>query len=173
MKKNYEHPVMVAEEYKVNSYCGSCGAVIKNGILTTSSAGANSSNNGRGNWKPGTSGFTTDNLVHTFDNDKIFQTVEGLCTPYPDCGEGNKWQSVWQCNCTNHPGETWYLEWSHYFSVHQNKGADTFFLYKEVNDPKNFNITEHSNRWPAIEPGSDYNVAQIVFTEGESLVINS
>lgn len=169
MKKIYESPVMMVEIYKTNAYCSSCGTSFKDGTLTTVASRANSTNNGNGNWSAGSSGFTKDDLTHTFTNSNIFETSEGLCGWGNECD--NKDQSIWKCTC--HPNDPWYLEWSHYYSVHENGGKDTFFLYHEENNNGHFDITERSTRWPAKENGSDYNVAQIVYTENESIVANS
>lgn len=168
MKKIYECPVMMAEVYETNAYCSSCGTSFKNGTLTTDASRAKSSNNGSG-WNPGNSGFTRDDLTHTFNNKVIFETSKGLCGGLGS-GCDNKDQSIWKCTC--HPDEPWYLEWSHYYSVHVNHN-DTFFLYKEANNNNHFDITPNSNHWPAKESGTDYNVAQIVYTENESVVVNS
>ena len=81
---------------------------------------------------------------------------------------------IWKCTCdsTAHPGETWYLEWSHYYSVHANE-KDTFFLYKEYNGKDGVTITPNSSTWPAIENGTDINVAQVTSATLENLVSNS
>lgn len=168
MKKIYECPVMMAEVYETNAYCSSCGASFKNGTLTTDASRAKSSNNGTG-WNPGNSGFTTADLTHTFNNNDIYETIEGVCG-WGSLACDNKKQSIWKCTC--HPTDPWYLEWSHYYSVHQNR-HDTFFLYHEANGQDGCTITPKSSHWPAKESGTDYNVAQIVYTENESVVVNS
>lgn len=168
MKKIYESPVMMVEIYKTNAYCSSCGTSFKDGTLTTDASHAKSSNDGGYNWKPGDSRFGPDDLKHTFKNGEIFEYSEGLCGGGRGCD--NKDQAIWKCTC--HPDSPWYLEWSHYYSIHEN-GADTFFLYHEEYDSDHFNITRSSREWPAIEYHSDYNVAQIVYTENESIVANS
>lgn len=169
MKRVYERPVMMAEVYETMAYCNGCGTSFKNGTITTIAALANSTNNGNGNWSPGNSGFDESDLVHTFDNTSIYETKNGLCGWGSNCE--NKSQSIWKCTC--HPGDPWYLEWSHYYTVHQNNGKDTFFLYHEENENNSFDITPNSTSWPAIENGTDYNVAQIVYNENESIVANS
>lgn len=178
MKKVYESPVMMAEAYETNAYCAGCGAMIKNGeLILNQNSTFNSSNKGGNNWQEGY-GLKKTDLYHTFKNSSIDLTVDGYCGNtggYPFGGSNeceDKAQSVWKCTCTRHPGETWYLEWSHYYSVHEN-GQDTFFLYKETNGTSGLTITPTATSWPQQQSGTDLNVAQVIYQEGESMVIAS
>lgn len=171
MKKVYERPVMMAEEYTTNAYCNSCGTSFKTGnlVLNQNSTFCSTNNDG-GKWTAGRHNFKKDGLYHTFSNENIYQTVDGSCGIFgPKC-ENNS-QSIWRCTCCDEP---WYLELSHYYTEHVNHGAPTFFLYKEATGDQSFNIIGSADSWPAVEQGhSDYNVAQVVFQEEEGIVDNS
>lgn len=171
MKMVYERPMMMAEVYATNAYCNACGTILKNGILTTDDKHAYR-NTGKDTWQPAL-GFTKDDLSHTFKNDNIYQTVEGNCNN--GCSDAS--QSIWRCTCDDHPGETWYLEYSHYYSAHTvgtpENPVPTFCLYKDADNDGKFDIIHFANDFPAIENGSDYNVAVVIYTEGESVVSNS
>lgn len=176
MKNVYERPVMMAEVYKTNDYCAVCGdtVTLDNLILDDKCQYYSDKNFFDPLWSPGL-GFKKEDLYHEFDGVATTQSP-GICNP-GTCA--SKMQPIWKCTCTDHPGETWYLEWSHHYSVHDNNGrnGDTFFLYKEAgtdsNNPNGFDITGNSTSWPAKESRSDYNVARVVYRHGESVVANS
>lgn len=169
MKKNYESPIMLAEVYKTNAYCGACNTSL-NGQLQTDPNNAYSDDRGT-KWKP-KSGFsiTTADLSHTFPANPT-ATSTGLCGGYGSTQHEDKSQSIWECNCTTHPGETWFLEWSHYYSIHLNGGNSTFFLYKDANGNGEFDIVNQGGSYPTQSSGSDINVAMVKYNE--IMVINS
>lgn len=169
MKMVYERPVMKAEVYATNAYCSACGPELTK-VLTTSASSARNSINDRNGWDPGRSGFTESDLAHTFDPNGAIGAEIGLCGPFgSSCDNTN--ETVWQCSC--HPDDPWYLEWSHYYSVHDNRGnnGDVFFLYHESNGVPGIQLTPNSSNFPAIENGTDYNVALVVYKE-EDLINN-
>ena len=169
MKKVYERPVMMAEEYTTNAYCNSCGETFT--TLTLDSNNKYSSSNNSGRWFSNGSGFTKDDLYHEFDGDNISGTTNGVCGPggYVEQGH-NVVSNIWQCTC--HPDDPWYLEYSHYYSVHANHKA-TYFLYKEANGISGCQITQNASSWPSKDSVSDYNVAQVVFSTNTTEVSNS
>ena len=169
MKMAYERPLMMAEVYATNAYCNACGTSLKNGILTTDADHAYRNINGD-KWQPGL-GFTAADLSHTFNNNNIYQITQGNCNGQHSSSERE--QAIWACTCDHEDGSVWYLEYSHYYSMHMNGGKDTFCLYKDADGDGNFDIIHNSNNFPAIENGSDYNVAVVIYTEGESVVSNS
>ena len=173
MKMAYERPMMMAEVYAANAYCNTCGASFKNGMLTTSADKAMNFNGDTDGWQPGNSGFTADDLSHTFDSTSVYEYTDGLCGGYGQTQHSDKSQAIWKCTCKDHEGETWFLEWSHYYTMHVNGGQDTFFLYQDSNKNGKFDITGNSTSFPAQEPGSDYNVAIVVYDEDVSIVPNS
>lgn len=162
MKKIYERPVLMAEEYKTNAYCGSCD-MTKNGFLVTDADRAYGSDR-KTAWT-GSSSFPSikaADLHHFFDPSKKTNT-EGSCGMYGSGYGHDNTQFVIPCEC--HPGNPWYLEFSHYYSVHQNgfKGTDTYFLYKEAYDSTGFNIVDQGGNYPYQNANgqSDINVAMV------------
>lgn len=174
MKMVYERPMMMAELYATNAYCNACGTSFKNGKLTTSAEQAKSHNNGTlGSWDPGNSGFKPEDLSHTFDGTKPYQYSEGLCGGYGQTQHSDKSQAIWKCTCEDceKNGEVWFLEWSHYYTMHLNGGQDTFFLYKDMDGDGEFDITPNASTFPSYTPGqTDYNVAIVVYDEDVSIV---
>lgn len=171
MKRVYERPAMTAEIFETNAYCNGCGTTIKTGeLILNSNSTFNRTNNGGNDWVDA-GGYEKSELYHTFTNDSIYQTVSGNCMG----GRNNKCrddsQSIWRCVC--HPEDAWYLEWSHNYTHHFNNGKDTFFLYHETTGNNSFNIASSQGPWPYQNRGNDDCVAQVVFSEGTSVVANS
>lgn len=160
MKLKYETPLMKVEVYETNAYCGSCdGQFQLNGTLTVSPNSWSSSNNS-GKWSDTRQNLVPDNeekLKHTF--------IQANSVPMTDTW-GNP-QYFWKCS----DGDGYYLEYSAYYTQ-QNRGTPTFFLYKEVNGKEGLQISGGTS-WPLQERGKDLCVAQVVYTEGTSPIVNS
>lgn len=161
MKKSYEKPVMKAEEFVTNAYCGSCeGQFVLNGRLDVSPDSWGSSNMSS-DWSD------RDNLVPNAEENITHSFVQKDSIPMRD-DDGDA-QYFWKCS--HAVGCPYYLEFSHDFTE-RNNGAETFFLYKEVNGRDGLQISGGFN-WPLQNRGDDLCVAQVVYTTGKDPVVNS
>lgn len=143
MRMTYERPIMQAEQYVSNAYCGACtdNPVLNTDVLNVSPSNDASSwfsgvNTGNGGGRPGSGNgqWTTlpfdEDAVSGYDLDHTFLSSSRVVMTNPN---SNTTQWYWTCNCESHSDGSatgsYYLEYTSHWSGEL--GSDTFILYKE------------------------------------------
>lgn len=159
MKTKYERPLIKAELFQTNAYCGSCtGQVQLNGKLIVDEI-----NPGGWTWNPDRVNYTTH---HEFKESNKTSMINS-----------NTGQQQYYYNCLD--GDGYYLEYSAHWSESQelSGGNPTFFLYKETNGKNGLQLAASNGPWPTVtgrgDNKSDTCVAKVVYDQGTSPVINS
>lgn len=162
MKKAYERPLMKAEIFETNAYCGACAdqPPVLTGQLVVDLANGNWYSDNRGTaWSGNPAAYITR---HTFvEANKVAQTSN----------YGGLDQYYWKCSC--HEGSPYYLEYSANFTENYNNGNPTFFLYKEDTGNQTLELAQ-AMRWPN-DGGrnADEVVAMVSYTPETTPVVNS
>lgn len=162
MKRVYERPVMKAEVFETNAYCGACAEkppVLTGNLIVDLAHGNWYSNNNGAVWNADPDDYITR---HEFvEANKVAQKSN----------YGNLDQYYWKCSC--HPNSPYYLEYSANFTENYNDGVPTFFLYRE--DTGNTSLQLGSSMsWPNNGGrNADEVVAQVRYTPESNPVVNS
>lgn len=162
MKKFYERPVMRAEVYETNAYCGACAnsAPVLTGNLVVDL--------GQGNWYSDNDGTKWNGDPADYDTCHTFVEANKVAQK---SNYGNLNQYYWECSC--HSDTPYYLEYSANFTENYNDGSPTFFLYKEDTGDQILQLAS-ALQWP--DKGgkwADTVVAQVRYTEETKRVVNS
>ncbi len=162
MKKVYERPIMKAEVYQTNAYCGACAdkPPVLTGTLTVSLD--------QGNWYSNNNGLEWNGNPNSYDTDHTFIEANKIAQK---SNYGNLDQYYWECSCCPE-GSKYYLEYSANFTENYNNGTPTFFLYQEANNREGLQLAS-AKSWPHTGRNIDTCVAQVRYTQDSSPVINS
>lgn len=163
MKRSYERPILKAEVFQVNAYCGACAnqpAVSTNSFVTGDAYHSIYTIN-----KNGTTASSSDlaNLGFSTNHNFPKSTRKTVSSGY-----------IYTCDCSGHDG-TYFLEYSTFWSEYPKpygNGVPTFFLYEDDGDGR-FEPSNSQNGWPHKENGKDTAICMVTFEEGYAPVVNS
>lgn len=164
MKMAYERPVMQAELFATNAYCGACNRnqqIVGQQLVVDW--------NIKGNWK--SNGWSSSSIwdaedyakySEQFDLSHTFLQSSKAPVRNPNTGAT---QHYWTCNCTDHGDDVYYLEWSDFWTNSVNGGKDTFVLFKETGKASGLQIPSNVGSWPDYNPSgnNDLGIAQVTF----------